>query len=837
MNNSVLRGRQLPRLFALLSILTILFMPFARVGATDATQEQNVSLDLAAMALTPADLEQAGLAGFGVASVEADSSGWRSLGDVAIDSIAGNYWLSLETPEPLNVGLAQAGWQRQYRRVLAQPDPVDPSSVNLSVRSEVGEYANAAGADAALTLLMNGGISDSPGAQPIGDRLEIRTDLDPNVGARLVVAFREGNLIGSIEIVRYASAEDPELEPALLLARQLQIRIDAEIGAQSPSLSDAAVRLATLAGPAEYEGYARQSGETFVWFGESEENFADRDAALEDAIDVYQLEQQVAPDSSAPVPPYFINRIYRFADESAARAFIEQTPQKLAGDTANSGGDFSALLVEDATTFGDNSLTFEIQDEFDAGTSYGYRIYVQVGSVLARLQIDGSNGVSIQSAEALAAAQAGCLKAGSCLAAEQQPVSLPGIDCPPTHEGELLPGMPGGMDVGTPMFGVDPARSGFLPKPGPTGTLQEYWYADVRGLNTYAPAVSDGLIVFGSSVTSESSESDYLFGFDAATHGFLWCAPTGDTIASPSIDNGLVFTQANAIAGAHSQTTVVALDAATGIERWQFPIGSVVDSYGAAVTATDGTVYVTTGLGSVFALNESDGAPHWLFQVDGDVDMSQLALSYPAISNGIVYFSGGSVLYALNAESGEELWSIEADDETEALGMPSVVDGLVYVGGEYAIYAVDAQTGDEQWVTDIDSTGGAELAVANGVVFATGGHDVDLTSDGYVAAFAADTGNQIWRLDLEGFLSAPTVVGDVLYVGAGNLLALSPADGSTYVNLALDGKVTAPVIAGGCAYIGGSVIAEDGQHGTLHAICGDTAPAIDETPILDRKSG
>jgi outer membrane protein assembly factor BamB len=853
MNFSVNRGRKLPLVLVLLSILTLLVVPGARAGATAATQDQNIPPDLAAMALTPADLEQAGLVGFGVASVDADSSGWRMLGDVAVDSIAGNYWLSLQTPEPINVGLAQAGWQRQYRRVLAQPDPLDPGNVNLSVRSEVGEYADADGADAALTLLMDGGSSESPGAQPIGDRLEVRTDLDPNVGARLVVAFREGNLIESVEIVRYASAEDPELEPALLLARQLQARIDSVITAQSPRLGDAALRLSTLAGPAEYEGYARRGGETFIWFGELAEDFAARDAALSDAVDVYQLEQQVAPASQEVVPPYFIDRLYRFADEAAARAFIDQTPQKLADDTANSGGEFSAVLVEGATAFGDNSLTFEIQDEIDAGTAYGYRIYVQVGSDIGRMQLDSSNGISIDAAEAIAAAQTACLEAGSCLAAEQSPVSLPGIDCPPTHTGELLPNYPATEFAPVSMFGADPARSGAHPGPSPSGNLQEDWEVTVHGGTSYGPVISDGVIVFGSSETIESDdlfsagESDYFFAFDPAAHEFMWCVPTGSAIADPSIDGGLVFTQANAVAGRHVQTFVVALDTATGIERWRFPIGTSMAPYESAVTAANGIVYVTTGFGAVFALNETTGFPLWLHQVDQDVDMGDLALSYPAIDGDVVYVSGGSVLYALSANSGEELWSVQADDESEILGTPSVADGFVYVGGKYAIYAVDALTGSEQWVTDVDSPDVATLAVASGVVYATFGHEFDSTTNGYAIGFDAQTGSQIWRLDFDGgFVTSPAVVGNIVYVGTGggqdeatltgNVYALSAADGSVLTSYPLDGKANAPVVSGGFVYIGTTVVSEEGENGMLYAIGGDSA-AADETPILDRKSG
>jgi outer membrane protein assembly factor BamB len=536
---------------------------------------------------------------------------------------------------------------------------------------------------------------------------------------------------------------------------------------------------------------------------------------------------------------------------------IDQTPDRLATDMANSGGQFIAQLVDGATSFGDDSLTFQIQDVLDAGNTYGYRVYVKVGSDVARLQIDSSNdlGIGIDNIEAVAAAESACLQAGSCAAAEQQPVSLPGLDCPPTHEGDLVTDYAYAEIAPSPMFGVDPTRSGAQPGPAPTGEPTGLWTVDVHAGLVTGPVISDGLLVFGSSEVTPPSdpddpfasptESDYLFAFDP-TSGFKWCAPTGNAIADPSLDNGLVFTEASAIAGQHQQTSVVALDAETGVARWQFPIGPSVESYRAAVTATDGSVYVTTGMGTIFALDEETGNPRWLYQVEQGDDMTGLTLSYPAISDGAVYVTGGTTLYALNAETGEELWDVSADDESEVLGTPSVANGIVYVGGEYAIYAVDAQTGDEQWVMDADSPGGTSVAVVDGVVYTAGGSETDPSIAGFVSALSADTGSKIWHLDLKGYATTPQVVDDVVYVGAGatqpdgtvagGILGFSTADGTVVMNTAISGAVTRPVITGGAIYIASTSTTPDGQQGTLTVIGGDSAP-VDSTPILDRKSG
>src|SRR5688500_16668931 len=85
-------------------------------GTLVAAQSGGSELDLPAMTLTPADLDDAGLPGFGVSYVGDHSSGWRTIGDVAYDSIA-NYTDSPEglTLDRLNVNLSKTGWLRQYR--------------------------------------------------------------------------------------------------------------------------------------------------------------------------------------------------------------------------------------------------------------------------------------------------------------------------------------------------------------------------------------------------------------------------------------------------------------------------------------------------------------------------------------------------------------------------------------------------------------------------------------------------------------------------------------------------------------------------------------------------
>ncbi len=67
----------------------------------------------------------------------------------------------------------------------------------------------------------------------------------------------------------------------------------------------------------------------------------------------------------------------------------------------------------------------------------------------------------------------------------------------------------------------------------------------------------------------------------------------------------------------------------------------------------------------------------------------------PLVVDGIMYFNSGSVLTALDAATGEPVWTFEADPPFAGGGRgPSYADGRIYAFGPEIMYAVDAATGE-----------------------------------------------------------------------------------------------------------------------------------------------
>lgn len=145
-----------------------------------------------------------------------------------------------------------------------------------------------------------------------------------------------------------------------------------------------------------------------------------------------------------------------------------------------------------------------------------------------------------------------------------------------------------------------------------------------------------------------------------------------------------------------------------------------------------------------------------------DIDAHD-AYTTPLVVDGVLYYAAGmSVLTALDATTGEELWTFDpmVADQPEA-GLRTragwAVRGISYARGkvfvatrEGRVIAVDAKTGKEVWsVQTLDEAPngyitGIPFVAGDNVVIGFGGADYD-TVRGYVTAYNIETGKKAWR--------------------------------------------------------------------------------------------
>lgn len=270
--------------------------------------------------------------------------------------------------------------------------------------------------------------------------------------------------------------------------------------------------------------------------------------------------------------------------------------------------------------------------------------------------------------------------------------------------------------------------------------------------------------------------------------------------------------------------TLTALEAATGKVRWVQDLEAAVSG---APTVHEGVVYLVTRNAVGWAIDAANGRILW--QAIGATSESGISGgSAPAIAGSQVVFplpSGQLVAAAI--DSGAQTWVASVTSQrlrrafsrfSELTAAPTVAGGVVYAGNHSGrASAFDAGTGESIW--DIDAGGLNPVWVAAGSVFLVSENNLLMRLD-------AATGEAIWARELPNFTRGriarrkaifahygPVLAGGRLLLASndGLLRQFDPVSGALVGQLALPAEAARnPVIAGGTLY----VVTEDGQ---LHA--------------------
>lgn len=266
-----------------------------------------------------------------------------------------------------------------------------------------------------------------------------------------------------------------------------------------------------------------------------------------------------------------------------------------------------------------------------------------------------------------------------------------------------------------------------------------------------------------------------------------WRVPVGGGYSSPVVADERVYQHSREA----EQEVVRALDIATGEELWRhsYPastkLGAGAGKHGLGPKATpalaDGRLFTLGISGVLSAWNAADGALLW--SLDAADRFEKGAPSYgtassPLVDQGrvIVYLGGkkGGALLALDAESGNELWSWSDDSPAYASPVAVELDGVrqIVTQSAGAIVAVEAASGQLLWKIPFTSSLTSQnavtpLSLGDGTLVLSG------KKRGLWAVRASRQGESwttetVWRDDeLSTYLSSPVVEN-------GRLFGLSP---------------------------------------------------------------
>ena len=137
-----------------------------------------------------------------------------------------------------------------------------------------------------------------------------------------------------------------------------------------------------------------------------------------------------------------------------------------------------------------------------------------------------------------------------------------------------------------------------------------------------------------------------------------------------------------------------ALDAATGNEEWR---GELDEQMVRAPTAADDAVVVPTRSG-VVTVEADTGEVRWERDLEGNATDGAAAVADGTVFVGDESGAESPALRALDLETGDEEWAVPVGP-----GMTAVVaDGIVYATDGYDLVAIDAETGDEQFTYEAE---------------------------------------------------------------------------------------------------------------------------------------
>ncbi|MFF4352070.1 PQQ-binding-like beta-propeller repeat protein [Streptomyces sp. NPDC001530] len=221
--------------------------------------------------------------------------------------------------------------------------------------------------------------------------------------------------------------------------------------------------------------------------------------------------------------------------------------------------------------------------------------------------------------------------------------------------------------------------------------------------------------------------------------------------AGPALHDGTVYVWKDA--------RLRALEARTGDERWSYPIGDAASCGGVPVRLTqapDGYVYVSAGT-RVLAIDVASGHVRWHFEAPAVFLCPPTFVPGPAVTGGGVYLADylGTV-YALDATDGRDRWRI-ATESRASIEPVLVAAGHVHVGSGKGLYTLDAVTGTPKWRFQAGGDLVGAPAVAEGRIHFG-------STDHLLYTLKADDGRLRWKLATGGEITgAPVVKDGVVY--------------------------------------------------------------------------
>jgi alcohol dehydrogenase (cytochrome c) len=260
---------------------------------------------------------------------------------------------------------------------------------------------------------------------------------------------------------------------------------------------------------------------------------------------------------------------------------------------------------------------------------------------------------------------------------------------------------------------------------------------------------------------------------------------TADRLKKPEDGNWLMFRRSYDGSGFSPLAQITPANIARLQLVWSLSTGQI-EGHQAPPIVNNGVMFVATPGNQLLAVEAKSGQPLWRFRRPIPEDMMQLHPTSRGVglwSDKVFFAAADAVLVALDVKTGKETWTAKVEDYKRGYYMslaPLVIDGKVLVGvsgGELGVRgfvaAYDAETGKELWKTYMVPAPGEPGSETwpQGDQWKTGGGSVWVTG-----TYDAETNLTFWGTGNGGPWMGDQRPGDNLYTSS--VVALDAATGA-----------------------------------------------------------
>ena len=215
--------------------------------------------------------------------------------------------------------------------------------------------------------------------------------------------------------------------------------------------------------------------------------------------------------------------------------------------------------------------------------------------------------------------------------------------------------------------------------------VKRVWHKSLKG-GIYSTPVTDGKSLY------IGDDVGVMYSLNLKDGTTNWTFDTGMRIVgSPAVSDGVVvFGSAN--------YNIYGLDAKTGNQLWYITTNQAVMG---ATTIHDGVAYIGGGDGRMFAINIHTGEVQWAFS-----ELKNYVLTRPLVYNDKLYFGTWDThFYALNLDDGSLVWKWNNGRSNPKLSPASVwpvaANGKIFITAPDRYFTcLDAETGEQIWRTN-----------------------------------------------------------------------------------------------------------------------------------------